>query len=149
MEKIYIRKSFIKNKDTRTYIMSNGMIVERLTPDFIEISSFDKRHKFDIKLIATHNKPLNDFEMVEVIDYLSKEWNDTPIQTSIDEETRIWTGPTYLTMDIKSNGKSRKIHLLDSDPVEVNNFDKDETHVQYDSQENDYSHELLQELMYA
>lgn len=149
MKKIYIRKSFIKNKVQRTYIMSNGMIVNRIDPDFIEILSFDKSHEFDIKFIATHNKPLNDFEMVEVVDYLSKEWNETPIQTSIDEETRIWSGPIYLTVDIESNGKSRKIHLLDSDPVEVNNFDEDETHVQYDSQENDNSHGILQELMYA
>ena len=107
-------------------------------------------NKIDIKFIGTSSlNPLNDFEMVEVVDYLSKEWNETPIQTSIDEETRIWSGPIYLTMDIESNGKTRKIHLLDSDPEEVNNFDEDETHVQYDSQENDYSHEILQEQMYA
>ena len=150
MKKIYIRKSFIKDKDTRTYIMSNGMIVNRIAPDFIEIISFDASHKIDMKFIGTSSlNPLNDFEMVEVIDFLSKEWNETPVQTSIDEETRRWSGPIYLTMDIESNGKSRKIHLLDSDPEEVNNFDEDEIHVQYDKQENDHSHEILQEQMYA
>ncbi len=150
MKKIYIKKSFIKNKDRRTYILSNGMIANRLYPNVIEIISFDASHKYDMKLIATGSlNPLNDFEMIEVIDFLSKEWNQTPTQTSIDEETRRWSGPIYLTMDIESNGKSRKIHLLDSDPKEENNFDEDETHVQHDSQENDNSHGILQELMYA
>lgn len=126
------------------------MIANRLYPNVIEIISFDASHKYDMKLIATGSlNPLNDFEMIEVIDFLSKEWNQTPTQTSIDEETRRWSGPIYLTMDIESNGKSRKIHLLDSDPKEENNFDEDETHVQHDSQENDNSHGILQELMYA
>ena len=150
MKKIYIKKSFIKNKDRRTYILSNGMIANRLYPNVIEIISFDASHKYDMKLIATGSlNPLNDFEMIEVIDFLSKEWNQTPTQTSIDEETRRWSGPIYLTMDIESNGKSRKIHLLDSDPKEENNFEEYETRVQYDSQENDNSHGILQEQMYA
>ena len=151
MEKIYIKKSFIKNKDTRTYIMSNGLIVEKLDSNFIEIFSYNPNHKYNCKLISYSRTSLNDFEMVEILDFLSNNWNETPVQITLDEENRKWTAPVDFTIDTLSNGIPRKIYLLDSDPKEEYyiDFEQYETHVQYDSQENDYSHEILQEQMYA
>ena len=146
MEKIYIRKSFIKNKDTKTYIMSNGLVIEKHLPDFISISS--KQH--ESKDISYSNIALDDLEMVEIINFLNMEWNQMPFQIALGDETSKWKdSPNCFTIDVESNGMFKKIYLLNCDPKEENNFEEYETHVQYDSQENDYSHELLQELMYA
>ncbi len=116
MEKeLYIKKSFIEKKDTKVYILSNGFIIRKFTLNFFEqisyvVSTVCYNPKyFGAKTILVDGlNTLNDIEMLEVFNFLSKKWNQSPDKILITEGTKKINDVFSLTMTILSNGISKK-----------------------------------------